>query len=399
MIFPIILFSLLRCISSFNLSDAIINTYNGIKERNIYSYNIHLVHRPFSEFPGDIVSEGLGYGLLASLYMDDHETFQTLLENAEGRMWTGQYYNWHLDENGNVQDIGGATDAEEDIALSLIFASYKIETNQWPATHYDFYKTRAQDIVNNLWNARMISENGYICPGSNWGCDEFVNPSYFSPAWYKIFSAFDNQNHDWDTVIHKNYELLEKTVGYDNGLIPDWTTIYGGFVENNHLGYNAYGDGRYFFKDAIRILFRIGVDYLWFRDTRAEKYLKNAKQFIMNLGGAEKANFFRLFPDYNLPEEDVWIFDQGQRTRKRREHSHMTIAMWAIPVFLFGNASEKNTFLDELSKFYETNQTYWGKTNDPINNEDIYHNEMYFDQFLALFGAMIMNNSFFNIMP
>jgi endo-1,4-beta-D-glucanase Y len=271
--------------------------------------------------------------------------------------------------------------------------------NEWSTSQIDFYKTRAQKILNNIWNLRMISENGYICPGNNWGCDYFVNPSYFAPAWYRIFSHFDeNPYHNWNFIIDKNYQLLQNTIGYNIGLVPDWTDINGNFVNDNSLGYNTYGGGRYFFKDAIRILFRLGIDYLWFKEPRAKQYLINAKNFIMNQGGAKSANFFRIeSDDYNLPNDDIWIFDGGQKTRHRREHSHMTIAMWSIPIFLVGNSTEKQEFYNELGYFYESNKTYWGKTLDPINNEDIEHNEMYFDQFLAIFGALIMDNSFPNL--
>lgn len=382
-----------NCATGFNLSKALNLSYTGLKQRNIESYNLQLVHRPFSEFPGDIVSEGLGYGLLCSLFFDDYKTFATLVTNGE-RMWNGYYYNWHLDEYGNLMDAGGATDAEEDIALSLIMATKKMERNEWPPGQRVFYTARAQQILDNMWSNPMISPNGYICPGSNWGCDTLINLSYFAPAWYRIFALFDKSpGHDWGRVIDQNYDLLEATVGYEKGLIPDWSGTDGGYVASGSLGYNAYGEGRYFFKDAIRILFRIGVDFLWFRNERARNYLENAKDFI---AGASRANFFTTAGE-ELPADDIWVFDGGNRQRKRREHSHLTIAMWSIPITLLGSENQKKEFLDELGFFYEANQTYWGKTTDPVNQEDIEHNEMYFDQFLAIFGGLIMNGSFVNL--
>lgn len=378
---------------AFNLSEALYLSYTGLLQRNINEYALRLVHRPYSEFPNDIVSEGLGYGLLCSLYFDDYETFQTLITNGE-RMWNGYYYNWHFDEYGNLLDTGGATDAEEDIALSLIFATRKMDRNEWPSENKVFYIIRAQEILDNMWSNPMISPNGYICPGSNWGCDTLINLSYFAPAWYRIFSLFDqSSDHDWTLVIDQNYNLLESTIGYQNGMVPDWSTTEGTYVAIDSLGYNAYGDGRYFFKDAIRILFRIGVDFLWFNNERARNFIENAKDFIID---GTRANFYSV-EGGELPTEDIWVFDGGNRHRKRREHSHMTIAMWSIPITLLGNQSQKKSFMDELGLFYEVNKTYWGKTNDPINQEDIEHNEMYFDQFLAIFGALIMNGSFVNL--
>lgn len=380
-------------IFALNLSDVLINSYNGIKQRNIENYDLRLVHRPFSEYPNDIVSEGLGYGLLSSLYFDDYNTFNDLVMLGE-RMWNSMYYNWHFDEEGNLMDAGGATDAEEDIALALIFAYRKMTRKEWPSLQSEFYRTRAQKILDNMWSFSMLSENGYICPGSNWGCDSLINFSYFAPAWYKIFLQFDsNPNHDWNFIIDQNYNLLENTIGYQKGLVPDWTNTKGGFVEIGSLGYNAYGDGRYFFKDAIRMLFRIGADFLWFNDTRAKTYLENAMNFIQN---ASRANFYTTDGE-ELPIDDIWIFDGGKKQRKRREHSHLTISMWSIPFSLLGDRMQREDFKNELARFSENNVNYWGKTDDPIDNEDIRHNEMYFDQFLAIFGGLIMNGSFKNL--
>ena len=70
----------------------------------------------------------------------------------------------------------------------------------------------------------------------------------------------------------------------------------------------------------------------------------------------------------------------------------MTIAMWSIPFALLGTNEEKLAFQDELALFYEPGKHYWGKTSSP-DGEDIQHNEMYFDQFLTIFGALILDQS------
>ena len=54
-------------------------------------------------------------------------------------------------------------------------------------------------------------------------------------------------------------------------------------------------------------------------------------------------------------------------------------------------------FLKEMGSFYEPDAKYWGLSNDPINQEDTLHNEMYFDQFLAWFGASLVSGQFQNI--
>ena len=50
-------------------------------------------------------------------------------------------------------------------------------------------------------------------------------------------------------------------------------------------------------------------------------------------------------------------------------------------------SEETKKYVDALNKFYEGGD-YWGNKVDPTGfNEDIDHNELYFDQFLAWFGA------------
>jgi hypothetical protein len=386
---------LLPTVFSFNLTDSINNTYQGILERNIFSYPVHLVHRPYSEFPNDIVSEGLGYGLLCAVFMNDRHTFETLMNTAESYMWSGHYYNWHLGENGQIMGYGAATDADQDVAFSLILACRKINAGEWPDQNLDFYQRRIHTILNAMWDYSMIAGSGLLCPGANWGCGLIVNPSYFSPAWYRAFAEFDPQ-HNWRLVIEANYQLLANAKGFNNGLVPDWTNSQGGYANSGDLGYNVYGDGHYFFKDGIRTLWRIGLDYLWNGEERARIYLDNAVHFLRAQGGAPAANFFRTEPDdkgsFLLPVEDTWIFDGGQKTRPRREHSPMTIAMWSIPFALLGTNEEKLAFQDELALFYEPGKHYWGKTSSP-DGEDIQHNEMYFDQFLTIFGALILDQS------
>ena len=219
-----------------------------------------------------------------------------------------------------------------------------------------------------------------------------MNVGYFAPAWYRLFNEADIHERDWLRVVDRSYTILENSPGYARGLVPDWMTPEGGWTSN--LGYNAYGDGRYMYKDAIRTLWRIGTDWLWFGEERALDFLTNARFFMQHVyGGIHSANFFQM--DGSLvPEGDQWIFEDGKRERPRREHSPLTVGMWGIPIFLIGSPEEKEAVVRELMKFYTPNATYWGlvrNVDDPLETTD--HNEMYFEQFLASFGALIFSGA------
>ena len=350
-------------------NDVIDSIWSGMVERN--AGNPFLIHRPRSETPGDAVSEGIGYGLILAMYADDPVNFNRLLEGAESTMWNGGCYDWRVDGMGQKVAYGGATDAEQDIAAMLIMAHRRVERGEWQDYQDGFYGRRASTILSNMWD-RGITSDHIVMPGYGWGGYQLVNVGYFAPAWYRLYQRFD-PHHDWNAVIDRGYEILAKSPGYALGLVPDWMTADGQYVSNGDLGYNAYGDGRYLYKDAIRTLWRIGTDMLWANDTRASAYITNAADFLQSI---DRANFFQM--DGSLvPDGEVWVFDGGQRTRPRREHSELTVGMWVIPMVLQAPLERQN-LTSYLLQYYSDK---WDDTD----------NESYFEQFLASFGYLFLS--------
>ena len=385
---------------------ALDSTWQGLIRRNIdpYTAGKGLIHRPKSETPGDAVSEAVGYGMLVALYANDQDHFNTIWETANEKMWGGCYYNWQMGPSGNITGTGAATDAEEDVALALIFADKLVSAGKWKAytsTKFNYgYADHAKKILNCMWETEQITSNGILAPGAGWGGYDFVNPGYFSPAWYKIFAKFDSNGDRWNNVVEKTYEILSKSPGYNMGMIPDWMRPDGGWAGS--LGYNAYFNSRAFFKDAIRILWRVAIDAVWFDEPRAKAFLKNSLAFINGKGGASASNFYQIEnPGELLPADDIWT-DFNDSTNKdtwryRREHSHLTIGMWATAALAVGESSDRISFSEELGKFYEGGD-YFGLSKDTTGGlEDTLHNEMYFDQFLAWFGASMMSGTFVNV--
>ncbi|MBO7060332.1 MAG: hypothetical protein J6W54_04450 [Fibrobacter sp.] len=390
---------------------ALDSTWQGMIRRNInpYSAGAGLIHRPKSETPGDAVSEGVGYGMLVALYANDQTTFNKMWEKASEIMWNGDYHDWHMSPDGKIpmDGHGAATDAEEDIALALIFADKLVSAGKWTAYTSPFlnktYAEQAQKLLNKMWDTQQILSSGIVAPGAGWGGDYFVNPGYFSPAWYKVFEKFDQTDGNrWKTAVDKCYEIISKSPGYSMGMVPDWMTPQGGWVGSEGLGYNAYFESRAFFKDAIRILWRVAIDAIWFDESRAKEFLKNALKFINDKGGPSAANFYQIEKAGELlPAEDKWKeFNDSKNEstwRYRREHSHLTIGMWATAAMAVGEAADRIAFSEEMAKFYEGGD-YFGLAHDTSAAlEDTLHNEMYFDQFLAWFGTSLMSGAFVNV--
>jgi len=188
--------------------------------------------------------------------------------------------------------------------------------------------------------------------------------------------------------------MIAKSSGYSKGLVPDWFTFSGG--STNGAGYNAYFGGDALYRDAIRVYWRLATDYLWYGEPKAKTFLDKAISFLQSKGGPSNANFFDMSGNL-LPQTDTETLGTNV-TRTRREHSHLTVGMWAAAAMGSGGATLAESYSNELLKFYKSGTDYWGYATDPTGGtEDTLHNEMYFDQFLAWFGASLLGGAFTNV--
>jgi hypothetical protein len=96
-----------------------------------------------------------------------------------------------------------------------------------------------------------------------------------------------------------------------------------------------------------------------------------------------------------LPSTDTFTLGNGVK-RFRSEHSHLTVGMWATAAMASKGIAAADSFSAELMQFYTPGADFFGKASDPAG-EDTLHNEMYFDQFLAWFGASLISGVFTNV--
>jgi hypothetical protein len=388
------------------------NTWRGLAKRNIDEcigkpiYTGHpnssgLICRPKSETPWDAVSEGIGYGMLLALYANDQSRFNQIYK--AGKEFRLNYCDgWRKPANGGGTEMGSATDADEDIALALIFADKLAKKGLWMQPSDIDYEGDAQRGVDCVWGSM---DNGRLCPGNGW-CPGF-NLGYFAPAWYRVFKNFStNPSHNWQQAIDESYNLIahSRNPGYDIGMAPDWSQSDG---SPGGGGYNTYMGGRAFFKDAIRVLWRIANDAIWFNEPRAKTFLNNSLSFIKSKGGPDAANFYQLEGSNKgelLPESDKWTQFNDEKNsetwRYRREHSHLTAGQWLTVAMAVGSDEDKRAWSKKMAEFYDwDNQAdFFGNATDPAGGiEDTLHNEMYFDQFLAWFGVSLMSGTWVNV--
>lgn len=228
---------------------------------------------------GESFSEGCGYGLLLAVIQNDKEVFDQLLRyillylNKHGLM------SWIISEEGLVLDPNSATDADQDIAFALLLAD-----SFWGSNGSLDYLQIAKSMLDNMMDYEVEPITYILKPGDVWGGSDVTNPSYFSMAYYRIFQEISGDVR-WQYTLDKSYEILEKAANSKTGLLPDWCDANGNPVPN--FSYD-------FTYDASRAPWRIGLDYLWFGDSRAQVLTKKITESIQFVGIENTVDGYRL---------------------------------------------------------------------------------------------------------
>jgi len=232
--------------------------------------------------PAQTVSEGIGYGMLIFVWMDN------ATNNTQGKfdkLWA--YYqnfkdgnglmNWKVNGFSATVESGGATDGDIDVALGLTLAYY-----QWGDAKY---QTAANGILNTIYSKEVNPSNKLLYPGDQW--TDPKNPSYFITAGLGIFSKINSGN-DWAAVKTACYTLLKSCSSKNStGLVPDWCDDQG----------NANGKGPTYLFDAARTPWRMALAYCWNGDVDAQTVAGKMNTWIK---GATNGDPSKIKSGYNL---------------------------------------------------------------------------------------------------
>jgi endo-1,4-beta-D-glucanase Y len=230
---------------------------------------------------GAVVSEGIAYGMLLSVAMADQALFDGL--------W--KYYQDHLDKNGLMNwktakceapgnnNANAATDADLDAAMALLQAS-----SRWPGGAAG-YLGKAETLAGKVaqFESDMCDGRRILRPGDAFGgCSDAnnprINPSYFSPGYYKVFAHyFTAQAATWSALTDASYQLFAIYQARMNNLVPDWS------------GPDGSDNGGQYWYDACRTPWRVAVDYAWTGDTRAKTFMENLSGWVDSHGGLPSA--------------------------------------------------------------------------------------------------------------
>ncbi|MCX7820530.1 MAG: glycosyl hydrolase family 8, partial [Brevinematales bacterium] len=348
----------------------LINEYNEWKAQYVVSAGNGMLRvRRDAGTDYDTVSEGIAYGMLLAAYFSDRDTLDGLYKYAKAHFNSKGLMHWKVDKNGvNISEFNipvphgivwkntntgqqiatnegiiaselpgtgwvrvtwytrgmtSATDADVDIALALIMAN-----KLWGSSANYNYRTEANTLLSNIMLYDMgvgFSNELFLYPGACvngtwsgiWGGPKGWNPSYFTPAWFKVFKEFTGDSR-WDELSTKIYQHIDKILLYskNTGLLPDWCNTSSTSVSVVSGTYNAAEDSysgvsdilvflvertntdgkivtNYYstpkgnmsfnvYYDAIRVIWRMALAVSWYGDEKAKNILMLQNQFFRN---------------------------------------------------------------------------------------------------------------------
>jgi endo-1,4-beta-D-glucanase Y len=244
--------------------------------------------------PDSTVSEGIGYGMLIAVYMNDQNLFDNLWKYEQHWVDASGLMNWYIAADGSglgPNGSGAATDADEDMAFALVMAN-----GQWGGQGaLDMtYEQYAVQQIQDIWKAEI--EDGKLPRPGEWGGWNTVNISYFAPAYYRVFATLDPGD-GWPAVVQTVYDTIAYAVNpangnQNNGLVPAW-------CDDSHgspctpVDMNIANDTGYQY-DACRTPFRIGLDWCWNGEPRAQAYVGLTSAFFSAIGAQNIADTYAI---------------------------------------------------------------------------------------------------------
>ncbi len=243
--------------------------------------------------PNTTVSEGIAYGMIIAVMFDDQALFDSFWQYALCFLNPNGLMSWYVAADGSqALGSGGATDSDEDMAWALVMAH-----RQWggQGSLGETYLSHAQRQIDRLWQFEVDhgAFPGMLLPGDEWRGQNVFNPSYFAPHQYRLFGEISGNHAGFARVIDRGYAIVaaslnEASGNTDNGLVPAWCDAAGMPLEAFPGAMTNYQT------DSARLPFRLGQDFAYHGDARAQQYLAKVSQFFAALGAEQIGDGYEL---------------------------------------------------------------------------------------------------------
>ncbi|MDE2041265.1 MAG: hypothetical protein KGI59_02700 [Patescibacteria group bacterium] len=300
-------------------------------------------------------SEGESYTMLRAVWMDDHATFDKSWSWTEDNLKQSNthLFSWLFGQRPDgsygiltaEKGQNTASDADTDIALALAFAYARWQDPK--------YLQASKSVISDIWQNEVVTINAkpYLAADNvekNFTAGVLVNPSYFAPYAYRVFKQIDPQ-HDWLGLIDTSYAVLLASMTDKLGtttsalLPPDWIQLgrTTAVIEPPPAGL----DTNYGF-DALRVPWRIALDWQWNKDPRAAKVLASLS-FLSKEWRSEHLIY------------DTYAHDGTPAD------AHEVPAMYAtaaVALAITDPQSAQSIYLDKLEGLYDPDTDRWRTT-------------------------------------
>ncbi len=315
------------------------------------------------ERQGGTISEGQAYAMLRAVWAGDEPTFARVYAWTQKSLSNPDHLlSWHWgrrpDGSWGVLDGNTASDADLDYALALLLAARR----GWPAPPgLPDYAAGAREVMGGILAKEVVALPGglHILTPGDWheaGPPYLLNPSYFSPAAYRLFDQISTRSEraarepplqnlgnsplgaglepprqgsgvdrpgegagrhspsplrgegreggEWGRLHQDTYELLARLsqgLGESRGvgLFPDWCRVDAG-------GRLTPAPGRetHFGWEAVRLPWRLALDGLWYGEPRASQLLSRKFLPFMKWEWQAKARLAAVYNFDGVPLAD-----------------------------------------------------------------------------------------------
>lgn len=284
----------------------------------------------------DARTEGMSYGMMMAVQMNDKSTFDSLWCFSRRYMYLEKgpmagYFAWSVQLSGQHNAEGPAPDGEEYYAMALFMASARWGDGEGIYA----YSAEGRAILRHMVHQRSLTgggemmhpENHYILfvPGS-----PFSDPSYHLPHFYELFArlADEEDRPFWREAAESARRYIALSAHPATGMSPE-------YAEFDGTPRFMFGKPYAYYSDAYRVAENIALDTLWFGPHPA------LTQVVTRL-----QDFFG-----NIPQERFMAYDlDGTPHAEPAMHPvAMTAVLGAASI-----ASESPYAEDFLRRFWET---------------------------------------------
>ncbi len=199
-------------------------------------------------------TEGIGPGLLMTVYAKDKARFDDLL-----RLYT------KLVANKNKF----LTYVHVDAAMALLLAG-----TQWPTNWSRNYTRNAIPLINkisNNWVKKCQAQNILVVQPDDVSerfdpCSSKIAPWYYKPAFFRFFTSVPgvNEKDKWNRLADSSYQVFNMKKVQNKTFVPDTLRLN----SNSSVPYSNYS------YSCARIPFDVALDYAWHGTAQAKIFAK-----------------------------------------------------------------------------------------------------------------------------